>query len=298
MENNISKKIILGCMRIDQMSEEELYNHIKGALELGVTVFDHADIYGGGKCEELFGKVLKQYPELREKMIIQSKCGIRKGFYDLSKDYILESVDGILERLGIDYLDTLILHRPDALMEPKEINEALNILKENKKVRSFGLSNFNLSQFKFLQKQVEVPFILNQLQYSIMHAEMVSTGIQANTMFKGAVDRDGSFLNYAQENNIKIQAWSPFQFGFFEGPFIDHEKFPELNSVLEKIGKRYNVSKSSIAVAWILRYPVEMEVVAGTTNLKRLEDICEGTKITLSREEWYEIFRSAGNILP
>lgn len=293
-----SSEIVLGCMRIDKMSVKELSNLVDVAMEEGITLFDHADIYGGGYCEELFGKMLSSRAGLREKIQIQSKCGIRNGYYDFSKEHILTSVDGILKRLETDYLDLLILHRPDTLMETEEVAQAFDILQSSGKVRNFGVSNFNSMQIELLKSSIKQDIIVNQMQFSIMHAGMVSSGIQVNTLFEGSYDRHGSILEYCRLKNITLQAWSPFQYGFFEGIFIDNDKFPQLNIVLERIAKEKGVSKSAIAVAWILRHPAKIQTVVGTTNEKRLKDICKASKVELSRAEWYEIYRAAGNRLP
>lgn len=293
-----ASEIILGCMRINNMSVEELSSYVDTAMEEGINLFDHADIYGGGCCEELFGNMLAERSGLREKIQIQSKCGIRQGYYDFSKEHILNSVDKSLERLKTDYLDTLILHRPDTLMEPEEVAEVFDKLEASGKVRNFGVSNFNSMQIKLLKTAVKQPIIVNQMQFSIMHSGMVNSGIQANTLFEGSVDHDGSILEYSRINNITLQAWSPFQYGFFDGVFVDNYKFPELNMVLERIAIEKGVSKSAIAVAWILRHPAKMQAVVGTTNKQRLKEICKASNIQLSRAEWYEIYRAAGNILP
>ncbi len=297
----ISSRIILGCMRIAGMSVEQLEEYLEYAVEQGITLFDHADIYGGGKSEEIFGDVLLKRPDLREKIQIQSKCSIRPGtvtYYDLSKEHILESVDNILERLKIEYLDLLILHRPDALMEPKEIAEAFNILEKEGKVKHFGVSNFNRSQFEFLQKYVKQPLIVNQLQLSITNSHMIGAGLQANTDFGSSASRDGGFIDYAQLNDVTIQAWSPVQFGWFAGSFIDNEEFKELNVVLDRIAKERKTNKTAVVIAWILRHPAKMQVVIGTTSKERLSNICDASNIELSRKEWYEIYTSAGHMLP
>ena len=293
-----SSEIVLGCMRIDKMSIEELSNYVEIAIEEGITLFDHADIYGKGYCEELFGKMLDSKKGLREKIQIQSKCSIRDGFYDLSKEHILESVDKSLNRLKTDFLDLLILHRPDTLMEPEEISEAFNLLQSSGKVRNFGVSNFNSMQIELIKSYVKQPILVNQMQFSIMHSGMVNSGIQANTLFEGSINRDGSILEYCRLNHITLQAWSPFQYGFFEGIFIDNEKFSLLNKVLERIAKEKGVSKSAISVAFILRHPAKMQTIVGTTNKERLRDICTASKVVLSRAEWYEIYCAAGNRLP
>ena len=248
-----ASEIIMGCMRIDNMSVNALAKHVDVAMSEGITLFDHADIYGGGACETLFGKMMQEQPGLRDQIQIQSKCSIRNGYYDFSKDYILESVDNILTRLKTDYLDLFILHRPDTLMEPEAVSEAFNLLESSGKVRNFGVSNFNSMQIELLKTEVKQPLLVNQIQFSIMHTGIIDSGIQANTTFEGSIDRDGSLLPYSRIHQMTLQAWSPFQYGFFEGIFLDHPKFPELNAVLDRIAKEKGVDKSAIAVAWILR---------------------------------------------
>ena len=293
-----ASEIVLGSMRIGEMSVKELSNYIDVAMGEGINLFDHADIYGGGYCEELFGKVLLERVGLRDSIKIQSKCGIRDGYYDFSKEHILNSVDKSLKRLNTDYLDMLILHIPDTLMEPEEVAEAFDILKSSGKVNNFGVSNFNSMQIELLKKYVNEPILVNQMQFSIMHSGMINSGIQANSLFEGSIDRDGSILEYCRLNDITLQAWSPFQYGFFEGVFIDNDRFTELNIVLDRIATEKNISKSALAVAWILRHPARMQTILGTTNPDRLKDICAASNIELSRSEWYEIYRAAGNKLP
>ena len=293
-----ASEIVLGCMRIDKMSVEELSNYVDTAMAEGITLFDHADIYGKGYCEELFGKMLASRAGLREKIQIQSKCSIRDGYYDFSKEHILTSVDKSLQRLRTDYLDLLILHRPDTLMEPEEVAEAFDILQSSGKVCNFGVSNCNSMQIELLKSCVKQPLLVNQMQFSIMNSGMVNSGIQVNTSFEGSIDRHGSILEYCRLKNITLQAWSPFQYGFFEGIFIDNDKFPELNQVLGRIATEKGVSKSAIAVSWILRHPAKMQTIVGTTNTERLKDICTASNVELSRAQWYEIYRVAGNRLP
>lgn len=288
--------VAVGCMRISNMSEYEISNFINTSLELGANFFDHADIYGAGKCEEIFGKAISQ--SMREKVIIQTKCGIRKGMYDFSYEHIINSVNGSLKRLGTDYIDVLLLHRPDALMEPEEVARAFSYLKDSGKVRHFGVSNQNPYQIKLLQNALDVPICANQLQLGIMHTPMIDAGINVNMYNESSTVRDGGVLDFCRLNNITIQPWSPMQYGFFEGCFVDNNKFPELNTVLEKIGNKYGVSKTAMAIAWLLRHPAKMQPVTGTTNLTRLTDSLKASEISITREEWYEIYRAAGNKLP
>ena len=289
--------IAVGCMRIADMSENELARFIDTSLSLGANFFDHADIYGGGKCEEVFGKAIKTLD--REDIIIQTKCGIVPGkMFDFSYEHIINSVDKSLQRLGTEYIDVLLLHRPDALVEPEEVSHAFEQLKMSGKVRHFGVSNQNPYQMELLKKYLEVPIVANQLQFGIMHTPMIQSGINVNMYNTSAVDRDGGALNYCRLNDITIQPWSPMQYGFFEGVFVDNDKFPVLNKVLDDLAKKYSVSKTTICIAWILRHPAKMQPVTGTTNINRLVDSIKATEIELTREEWYAIYKAAGNILP
>lgn len=291
--------IASGCMRMNGLDEKQAASFIEKALSLGVNFFEHADIYGKGECEKIFSKAIDMKPSVREKIILQSKCGIVPGkMYDLSKEYILKSVDEILKRLQTEYLDVLALHRPDALVEPEEVAEAFRILKESGKVRHFGVSNHKPLQMELLRKYLDEPLVTDQLQFSITNSSMVENGLEVNMTTKGAVDRDGSVLDYCRFHDITIQTWSPFQYGFFEGVFLNNEKFPELNQILEEIATRYEVTPTTIATAWILRHPAHMQVIAGTMNEKRLEEICKASEITLSREEWYQIYLAAGHMIP
>lgn len=294
-----SSAISLGCMRINNLEENKAQKLIEKAYDLGINFFDHADIYGRGQCEEIFGRVLKKSSIKRDDIVIQSKCGIVPGkMFDFSKEHILNSVDGILKRLDTEYLDILLLHRPDTLMEPQEVSEAFDTLHKQGKVKVFGVSNQNPMQMELLKKYLTQDIIANQLQFSIPHSSMISSGLEVNMATDGAINRDGSVLDYCRLNNITIQAWSPFQYGFFEGVFLDNEKYKELNKVIDSLANKYNVTNMAIAIAWILRHPANMQAIVGTTNIERLEAICKGVDITLTREEWYKLYISAGHILP
>lgn len=293
-----ASEISLGCMRMADLSKEDANKVINTALENGIDFFDHADIYGGGKSEEVFADAIDMNATIREKMILQSKCGIRQGFFDFSKEHIIASVEGSLKRLKTDYLDTLLLHRPDTLFEPEEVAAAFTELEKSGKVRHFGVSNQNPGQIELLKKYVDQELIANQLQFSIMHTGMIDTGFNVNMTIDPSLDRDGGILEYSRLNNMTIQAWSPFQYGFFEGVFLDNDKFPELNKVIDKIAADKGVTNSAIAVAWIQRHPASFQTVVGTMNPGRIADIAKASDVTLSREEWYEIYREAGNQLP
>lgn len=289
--------VAVGCMRIGGMNDSEVSKFIETALENGGNFFDHADIYCGGKSEKVFGRALT--PDLREKLIIQTKCGIVSGkMYDFSYEHIVESVEGSLTRLGTDYIDVLLLHRPDALMEPEEVARAFDTLKSSGKVRHFGVSNQNRYQVELLSSYLDMPICANQLQFSIMHTSMISSGINVNLYNNSATDRDGGILDYCRLNSITIQPWSPMQNGFFEGCFIDNEKFPEVNRAMDEVAEKYGISKTTLAIAWILRHPSKMQPVTGTTNTERLRDCLKAADVTLSREDWYKIYTAAGNDLP
>lgn len=292
-----ASRISLGCMRMEQISVQEAQTLLKVALEKGINFFDHADCYGDGESERVFSKAMNMDKSMRDQIFLQSKCGIRKDGlprYDFSRDYIIKSVDGILKRLDTDYLDALLLHRPDPLVEPEEVAEAFDRLHSAGKVRYFGVSNQSPMLMELLSKYVKQPLIINQLQFSIAHTLMMDYQIFFNTDTPQAVDRSSEILEYCRLKNITIQAWSPFQYGFFQGSFVDNPKFPQINEVLDRIAKEKNVSKSAIVVAWILRHPAKMQVIAGTTNPGRLSDICQGDDVCISREEWYEIYCAMG----
>ena len=288
----------IGCMRIADMETKDVANLIHTCMDNGLNFFDHADIYGGGKCETVFSHAVGMNDDMREKMILQSKCGIRPGRFDFSKDHILESVDHILGRLKTDYLDILLLHRPDALVEPEEVAEAFDILESSGKVKYFGVSNHNPMQIELLKKYVKQPLLFNQLQLSLLRTGMIDAGLNVNMKVPNSVDHDGMILDYCRVNDMTIQAWSPFQYGFFEGVFLNMDKFPELNQVIDRLADKYNVTNSAIAIAWILRHPAGIQAIIGSTNIERILGISKASEIELTREEWYELYLAAGNILP
>ena len=291
--------IAVGCMNLNGKTPAEAERLVQSALEMGCCFFDHADIYGAGSCESIFAEAVHMCPSVREKIILQSKCGIVPDvMYDFSKEHILASVDGILSRLKTEYLDVLALHRPDALMEPEEVAEAFDILHRSGKVRFFGVSNHKSAQIRLLEKALTQPLVCNQLQLSLSEAGMIQSGLEVNMTTPGAADRDDSILDFCRLNDITIQTWSPFRYSFFEGFFIGSPEFTELNRVLDELASKYEVSAETIAAAWILRHPAKMQLVAGTTRPERLAQIVQAAEITLTREEWYRLYLSAGHILP
>jgi predicted oxidoreductase len=287
----------VGCMRISNMAEKDVSALVDTALSSEVNFFDHADIYGDGGSEVVFGKVISSIS--RESIIIQDKCGIVPGkMYDFSYEHIISSVDGSLKRLNTDYIDVLLLHRPDALFEPEEVAKAFDRLKTSGKVRHFGVSNQNPYQIALLQKHLDMPVCANQMQFGIMHMPSVQSGMNFNMMNEYGVDRDGGVIDYCRLNDITIQTWSSLQYGFFEGCFVDNDRFPELNRVISELAEKYSVSKTTIAIAWILRHPARMQPVTGTTNPERLKECFRAADVTLTREEWYKVYLATGSFLP
>jgi predicted oxidoreductase len=294
--------VVLGLMRIAKMDNAEIRALVDAALDAGITVFDHADIYGGKDhvCEERFGEAIRFSPAERERVTIQSKAGIRRGWFDFSKEHILEAVDGSLAALKTDYLDVLLLHRPDALVEPEDVAEAFDSLHASGKVRQFGVSNHTPGQIELLKSAVRQPLIYNQVQLSLTHANLIAQGVAANMGgLDQSITRDVGLLDYSRLNGMTLQAWSPFQHGFFKGVFIgDRENFAELNDALDDLAKKYDVTPTGIAVAWITRHPANIQVVLGTTKPERVRESVPGSDVRLTREEWYRLFRAAGHQVP
>ncbi len=293
-----ASEISLGCWRLAKLDAKAAEGLVAEALALGIDFFDNADIYGGGKAEELFGKAVASLG-VRDNILIQTKCGIRNGLYDFSKEHILSAVEGSLKRLGTEYIDVLLLHRPDTLMEPGEVAEAFEQLHTRGKVRYFGVSNHNPGQIALLQKAVKQKLIANQLQFSLTNSTIIDAGLNVNMEHDPALMRDGGILEYCRLEGITIQAWSPLQYGVFEGTFMDNEeKFPEFNKKLGEYAALKGVAKSAVAFAWILRHPAKIQPIAGTTDPEHLRQLARASDITLTREEWYDLYKAAGNKLP
>ena len=292
--------VVMGCMRISDMKRADVARLLKTAMENGINFFDHADIYGGGGSETAFAQAVKDENISRDKMILQSKCGIRKGMFDFSKEHILASVDGILKRLETDYLDALLLHRPDTLMEPEDVAGAFAKLHKDGKVRFFGVSNQNPGQIRLLDKYLdsEQKIVINQLQFSPAHTGMVDSGLNVNMTNPPSVNHDGGILEFCRMEDITIQAWSPFLYGLFEGVFLGSDKYQDLNKAIDEMAADKKVSPEAIVIAWILRHPANMQAIPGTTNPERLKGICAACSFEMSREEWYRIYLAAGNVLP
>lgn len=296
-----ASNVVLGLMRIPSMSDEQIRELVGTAREVGINFFDHADIYGGDHgCERRFGEAISFTAAEREQVVIQSKVGIRSGFFDFSAEHILSSVEESLRALRTDYLDVLLLHRPDTLVEPDEVASAFQQLSDQGKVRHFGVSNHTPGQIELLKRSVRQPLVFNQVQLSITHAPLFAAGIAANMAgLEQSVSRDNGLLDYSRLNDITLQAWSPFQKGFFDGVFLgDREHYADLNDAIDELATKYDVTPTGIAVAWITRHPADIQVVLGTTKPERVRESAAGSEVPLTREEWYSLFTAAGHTLP
>ncbi|MCK9525381.1 MAG: aldo/keto reductase, partial [Limnochordia bacterium] len=276
-----SAPIALGCMRLAGLNLAAAEQLVHTALEEEIDLFDHADIYGQGQSEVIFGQVLKRNPSLRDKLLIQDKCSIRQGYYDASAEHITAAVDQSLKRLGVESIDILLLHRPDALIEPEEVAGAFDALEQAGKVKYFGVSNYNAAQIQFLQAFVKQKLMINQLQFSLAHTALIDSGINVNMQSDYALDRTGHTLEYCRLHNLTIQAWSPFQHGMFEGVFLTSEKYEALNKQIRILADQKGVTDGAIAVAWIMRHPARIQTIVGTTNVQRLRDICKAPRVHL-----------------
>lgn len=291
-----ASEIGLGCMRINELDTKAAESLVKTALDLGITLFDNADIYGGDEpAEEVFGRVMGAHPELRGRMVIQSKCGIRGDYYDFSKEHILKTVEQSLRRMRIDHLDVLLLHRPDALVEPEEVAEAFAALEKDGKVRAFGVSNHNPMQIELLKTAVRSPLVANQLQFSPLRAGMVRVGLNVNTQYDDGIDRDGSILDYSRIHHMVVQPWSPLQQGQIEGTFLGVQGYKELNTALEELGEQYGLAPNAMVIAWILRHPAGMMPIVGTMDETHLKEIAKASGVRISRSDWYKLYAAAGN---
>ncbi|MDR1807128.1 MAG: aldo/keto reductase [Propionibacteriaceae bacterium] len=296
--------VVLGLMRIGEKTDAEINSLFRAALDAGINFVDHADIYGGSDhhCEARFADAVQLTSSERDRIIIQTKCGInaQDNYFDFSKERILRQVEGSLQALKTDHLDLLLLHRPDALVEPEEVAAAFDALQAAGKVRHFGVSNHSPAQIELLKTAVTQPLVVNQLQFSIPHAPLVTQGIAINmATLDQSIDRTLGLLDYCRLHHITPQAWSPFQHGFFRGTFLgDRDHFPELNDVLDRLAGTYGVEPIGIATAWILRHPAQWQVVLGTTTPARVVAAAAGADVTLTRPEWYELLKAAGYKVP
>lgn len=296
--------IVLGLMRISDKTDDEVRGLVRTARDAGIDFVDHADIYGKELhgCERRFAEAMQLTPSQREEFTIQTKAGIVKDgpYFDFSYEHLIRSVEGSLEALRTDYIDVLLLHRPDALVEPDEVARAFDELEQSGKVRAFGVSNHTPGQIALLKTAVHQPIVANQLQLSITHAPIIAQGVAANMAgLEQSVTLDGGgVVDYCRLEGITIQAWSPFQSGFFTGTFLGAPEYAELNEVIDRLAAEYDVPPIAIATAWITRHPAGMQVVLGTTTPERVAGAALGSDIPLTRAQWYELFRAAGYRVP
>jgi predicted oxidoreductase len=299
-----ASNVVLGLMRIDGKSDDDVRTLVHTARDAGIDMVDHADVYGDTLhgCERRWAQAMQLSASERDAWTIQTKCGIvREGpYFDFSYEHIVESVDGSLEALGTDRIDVLLLHRPDALVEPDEVARAFDELERAGKVRSFGVSNHTPAQIELLKRSVRQPLVANQLQLSITHAPLVAQGVAANMagLEQSLVLDGGGLLDYCRLHDITVQAWSPFQAGFFNGTFLGNDEYPELNAVIDRLAEQYDVPAIAVATAWITRHPAGMQVVLGTTTPERVAGAARGSDLPLTKAEWYELFRAAGYRVP
>ncbi len=310
-------RIAYGCMGIggswddSPLADETIskaIDSVSAALEGGINFFDHANIYARGKSEIVFSKVLQELKGIRDKIIIQSKCGIRfpgdpnpesPGRYDFSYKNIVESTNASLNRLGIEQLDILLLHRPDPLMQPEEVAKAFDELHKQGKVRYFGISNFNPGQMTLLQNSLDYPLVVNQIEISLLHHHVFNDGILANQL-SGKYAAATGIIDHCMLNNIQVQAWSPVALGKIFNPPTDAESnVKKLSRKLIEYAEEKNTSVEAIALAWLLKHPAGIQPVIGTTKPERIINSCKADDIELTREEWYTLFTIArGNPVP
>jgi predicted oxidoreductase len=296
--------IVLGLMRIADKTDEDIRELVRTARDAGIDFVDHADIYGGElhTCERRFADAMALSPSQRDEITIQTKAGIVTDgwYYDFSYEHIVKSVEGSLAALRTDRIDILLLHRPDALVEPEEVARAFDELHSSGKVRAFGVSNHTPGQIELLRRYVRQPIVANQLQLSITHSPIIAQGVAANMVAEqqSATLDGGGIIDYCRLHDITVQAWSPFQAGFFTGVFLGSPDHPELNAVIDRLAAEYDVPPLAIATAWITRHPAGMQVVLGTTSPERVAGAAQGSELPLTRAEWYELFRTGGHLIP
>lgn len=303
-------RIAQGCMHLsrawdDQPPTAQERSHaitlIETAVDAGITLFDHADIYARGKSERLFGDVLAASPSLRDRMVLQSKCGIRfahdphpasPGRYDFSHAHVMRSVEGSLQRLRTDRLDLLLLHRPDPLGEPDEIARAFDDLHRSGKVLHFGVSNHTAAQIALLQASVAQPLVVNQIELSLLHHHLINEGVIAATLGTPYSAAAGT-LDYCRRHGILVQAWAPLASGRLSHPETAEPALRLTAEAVAEIAARHRVSAEAILLAWLLRHPARIQPIIGTTHPDRLRDACAADGITLDREDWYTLFTAA-----
>lgn len=299
-----NNRIIQGLMRLKDISVDELYSLIKFDLQNGINYFDLSDVYGNGESESKFGEVIKAHPELKDKIIVQTKCGIIKrrdegvSYLDLDKEHIIDSVKKSLARLNLDSLDYLLLHRPDIFMDAHEVAQAWAYLTQEKLVNHFGVSNFPHEMIKYLYDQTNIPIEINQLQLGLGHLDLIREVLNCNMNNEEGCEHTGELFFYMKRYNITLQCWSPFQYEFFGGSIFDNDKMKECNDFLEKLATKYNTNKTAIAGAFLLNLGDNIQIIIGTTKIEHIKECLDARKIKLSKEDWYALYKSTGSMLP
>lgn len=311
-----SSRFILGCMDFGgewnhspygEQDKQKLTLALDAALESGINFIDHADIYRMGKAEQLFGEVMAERSGLREQLIIQSKCGIKLGddfgvgHYDLSEHWILHSVDQSLQRLQTDYLDVLLMHRPDPLMQPAEIAAAFEKLHASGKVRHFGVSNMHQFQIELLQQSVSVPLIVNQLEMSLLQHHWIDESIQVGMHLPNAPAYGMGLVEHSQLKGIQLQAWGSLGRGLLSGRDVSNESqaIKQTAQLVAQLAAEYQTSPEAIVLAWLMRHPAGIQPVIGTSNPARIKASVLAEKIQLDRLHWYQLYTSIrGNAVP
>ena len=297
----MESRIIQGLMRSTSLSDEALYDLIKFDIENGINYFDLADIYSNGEVEAKLGRILLSHKELRDKIFIQTKCSIvvcDDTYYDLSYEHIIESVYKSLERLNCKYIDSLLLHRPDILMNPKEIKKAFLELKEKGLVKHFGVSNFSKEAIEYLNTELDGLIEVNQVQLGLGQMRLIEEELNFNMDNDEAISHTGNTLFYLKRKNIQIQAWSPFLVGYFNGSIFDSNKYPDLNNKLNELANKYNVSKATIATKFLLMLDDNLLVVTGSMDRCHIMESILANSFTMEKKDWYSLFKSCGKMLP
>lgn len=312
-----ASRIALGCMGLgggwdhEPITAENIrqgHEAVEAALSIGINFFDHADIYTRGKAEKIFGQLFKDRPGLREEIIIQSKCGIKliepgdtSNSFDLSGEHILKSVDGTLSRLGTEYIDILLLHRPDPLMDPEEVAGALRKLKTAGKVRHFGVSNMSAAQIKLLEHYCDEPFVVNQLHMSLAKISWLDAMVSVNREpWKDITFPEGT-LEYCRTQNIQLQAWGPLAQGLFSGRPLTGQPESVVNTaaMVQSLAEQKNTTPEGIVLSWLITHPAAIQPVIGTVNPQRIAACAGADKLELTRKEWYDLYVSSrGEKLP
>ncbi len=315
-----ASRIALGCMhfggnrgRGEMDKTENLRTGRKAletALEEDINFFDHADIYSGGDSEEVFGELIKEMRLPRDSMLIQTKCGIRFNGdpgaddphrYDFSEEHILRSVEGSLRRLGTDRIDILLLHRPDALMEPEEIAAAFAKLHASGKVRAFGVSNHTPPQMELLRDALPFPLVANQVEINLLKTSLIDAGIvSAGREPALGHPADGS-LEYHRLHGIVTQAWAPLAYGYLSGrnPDTDDPRIQPTAALVRELADARGVPAEAIVIAWLLRHPAKIHPIIGTRDPARIRACAKSTDVRLTREEWYRLYLAGrGTSLP